>query len=66
MYTDKRRRYQVITFAYDCGQDEKLEYSSVRQAKKAIRAFWPEYDGWGIWDRINKRYVSFAGAFPQP
>ncbi|MBR3742298.1 MAG: hypothetical protein IKN04_17890 [Clostridia bacterium] len=67
MTTAKNARFQVITYSPDMGgQDEKLEYPSIREARRAIKKYWPDYDGWAIWDHVTKRYVAFIGDFPTP
>ena len=61
-------RYQVIAYSPDSGEDEKLEYTSIRAAKKAAKSLWPKpyYTGWAIWDHSTRSYVSFMGDFPVP
>lgn len=58
-------RYQVITYCDDCGSDEKLEYSTVKKARDAIRAVYRGYDGYAIWDRLLSVYVDVMGYFPR-
>ena len=64
MRTEKARRYQVVSFCDEAGEDEKKEYSTVKQGVKAIRTLYASYDGCGIWDRKEKRYVAYTGYFP--
>ena len=43
-------RYQVITWTWDEGHDERREFSTLAQARAAARIYRRECDGVGIYD----------------
>ncbi len=57
---DREKRYQIVTYCYDCGSDDKLEYKTIKEAIKEAKKYLS--DGWDkvfIYDRI-KRSVRHA------
>ena len=33
------KKYQVVTYCFDCGEDEKEEYSTITEAKAAAKQY---------------------------
>ena len=36
---DKEKRYQIVTYCYDCGSDDKLEYKTIKEAIKEAKKY---------------------------
>lgn len=69
MVYNKAHRYQVITWSYDSGQDEKMEFPTIKAARDYYKRLNAErdmpYDGAGIWDHLSKTYAAFIGCYPE-
>ena len=57
-------RYRVITFCYDCGTDEKMDYPTIKAARAAIRTRYKGYDGYAIYDHLHDAYAVTMGEYP--
>lgn len=57
-------RFQLVTFYFDSGMDSKQEYAKIAQAIRAKEMYYPDCDGYGIWDHWKKAYVRKVGVFP--
>ena len=66
LYGRNAHRYQVITYSHDSGLDEKMEYNSITEARRAIKTEYSDghWCGWAIWDHRDKRVIDKIGAFP--
>lgn len=58
-------RYGVITFCYDSGEDEKLDYPTIKAARTAIRTRYKGYDGYAIYDHLYHAYAAIMGEYPR-
>lgn len=58
------KKYQIVTYSEYSGFDDKLDYSNLKAAEKDVRAKYSDYNGCGIWDRTQKKYVRTWGFFP--
>lgn len=60
-------RYQIITYAADCGAQEKREYARKREAEKFARAYVRiGYDAALVYDlKAGKIVYETGGGFPE-
>ena len=57
-------RYQIITYDPNCGTDEKLEYKTIKEAKKAVIEYLKDYKGAFIYDIKTKSVKHAFNEFP--
>ncbi|MGE4354207.1 MAG: hypothetical protein AB7D36_09005 [Oscillospiraceae bacterium] len=60
------KRYQVITYDPHCGADEKLSYTTKKEAEKVARDYRQieNYDGALVYDLRDKKVLSIHGYIP--
>jgi hypothetical protein len=64
---ERTPRYAVVTYCFDSGFDEKLDYRTLKAARSAAKRYLGlviPYDGVGIWDRKENHYCEVIGHFP--
>ncbi len=58
-------RYQIITYDTDYGDDEKLEYKTIKEALKAVKEYLKEYECAFVYDKKKKTVRHAFNTFPQ-
>ena len=58
------KKYQVVTYCSDCGEDEKEEYSTITEAKAAAKQYMRDgCEGAAIYNHATKSWHSFYGNY---
>lgn len=58
------KKYLVISYRWDEGMDERLEFRTKREAVAFGRLILPDYDGFVVLDLQLRRVVFISGDFP--
>lgn len=64
------RRYQVVVWCEECGEDEKQDFATLKEARKEVRSLL--LDGWetaAIYDYRTRRVVEYYNCdswWPRP
>ena len=63
--TESEKRYQLITYSYDSGVDEKFDYDNLRDLKADAREYIVDdyYDTVAYYDRKTERFVNLKGDY---
>lgn len=60
------KRYQIVTYSRDSGENEKLEYETIAEAYKVARRYMRDkyYSGVMVWDKKTQSIKEIFGYFP--
>ena len=58
------KRYQIITYSYDIGADEKMDYNTIAEAITAVKEYLKDQDSAFIYDRVQKAVRHAFNAYP--